>query len=656
VGSRVLLALVGIAAALTATPFAHAATRDDTAWLQAKLDAGGSIFLPKLPNGRCYATRGLWLTRDDTSVTSDGACVVALGPGESRLKTADGKPIRATSVFRLDQANKFAGLPLRVTISNLDIRVPAKTHMDGIVVYGGETTLSNLAISGSPRTDIVVGRGKIASAGPVERIAITASKLSGAQQDALSATGPIGLRVEGNTISGARAAGLDVRAADRGQPVLDVHVIGNTIVKNAGAGIRVDLAPTDGMPILADGLEVAGNRVIGNRSAGILLAGGQDDGTGALLLKNNVVRANRGPGIRGRHVLLRIASDGNDLSGNTGGATRGLTEVAAAPNTAPTSWTPPSSVLAATSGRDDTSWLQARLDRRGGTIFLPKLPGGDCYATRGLWVSRDDTTITSDGACIVALGPGEVRLHSGDGDPIPASAVFYVSHSNAKLPAPVRITISNLRIVVPAGLDMYGVAVFAHRVTLSGLDISGYPKDDVIIGARGTGASFAGRVSILGSTLSGAMRNAITAFGVIGLHIEGNTIQGVRNVPVGQPAAGIDIEPDYRDQPTLDVRIVNNTIQDNAGSGILLPLDTNGGPSVIASGFEISGNTIARNCRQETPSIRAGIAIMGGQDGGQGTLSLTNNVIRDNGGPGIWTNLLKLVVQQSGNQLIDNRG
>jgi hypothetical protein len=650
------LALVGIAAALTAAPFAHATTRDDTAWLQSKLDAGGNIFLPELPNGQCYATRGLWLTRDDTSLTSDGACIVALGPGESRLKTADGKPIRATSVFRLDQANKFAGLPLRVTISNLSIRVPAKTHMDGIAIYGGETTLNDVTIGGAPSTDVVVGRGRTASAGPVERITITGCRLLGAKEDAVSATGPIGLRVEDNTISGAGAAGLDVRAADRGQPVLDVHAIGNTILKNARAGIRVDLAPTDGSPILADGIEITGNHVWGNRGAGILLAGGQDDGNGQLVLKNNVVRANRGAGIRGRHVLLRIAADGNDLRGNSGGETRGLTDAVAAPSTSPTPWRPPSSALAPTSARDDTSWLQARLDRRGGTIFLPKLPNGECYATHGLWVSRDDTTITSDGACIVALGPGEVRLHSGDGDPIPASAVFYVSHSSAKQPAPVRITISNLRIVIPSGLDMYGVAVFAHRVTLSGLDIGGYPKDDVIIGARGTGTSFAGRVSILGSTLRGALRNAITAFGVIGLHIEGNTIQDVRNLPAGQPAAGIDIEPDYRDQPTLDVRILNNTISDNAGSGILLPLDTNGGPSVVASGFVISGNMIARNCRQETPSIRAGIAILGGQDGGQGTLTLTDNVIRDNGGPGIWAFQLKLVAQQSGNQLIDNRG
>jgi hypothetical protein len=652
VGARVLLCCV--VSALAAAPFAHATTRDDTAWLQAKLDGGGNVFLPMLPNGQCYRTRGLWLTRDDTSVTSDGACIVATGPGKSRLKTAAGKPIRATSVFRLDQANKFAGLPLRVTISNLDLRVPANTHMDGVVVYGGETTLDHLTIGGSPRSDVVVGRGKTASAGPVERITITGCTFSGARRDAVSVSGPIGLRVESNTITAAHGAGLDVRAADRGQPVLDVHVIGNTIVKNADAGIRIDLAPADGAPVLADGLEITGNHVWFNRGAGIFLTGGQDDGNGRLALSDNVIRSNRGPGIRGREVLQRIASDGNDLGGNGGGATRGLTEESAPPNTAPTPWTPSPSVLAPKAERDDTSWLQARLDEGGGTIFLPKLPGGECYATHGLWVSRDDTTITSDGACIVALGQGEVRLHSGDGDPIPASAIFYISRSNEKKPAPVRITISDLRLVVPRGLQMYGIAVFAHRVTLSRLDISGSPQDDVIVGGRGTGNVFAGQVSLLDSKLAGATRNAVTAFSVIGLLIQDNTIEGVRNLPPGQPAAGIDVEPDYRDQPTLDVHILHNTIQDNAGSGILMPLDANGGPSVIASGLEISGNTIARNCRQGTPFIRAGVAVLGGQDGGQGTLSLTNNVIRDNGGPGIWTHELKLVLQQSGNELIDN--
>src|SRR3954470_14580714 len=86
-------------------------------------------------------------------------------------------------------------------------------------------------------------------------------------------------------------------------------------------------------------------------------------------------------------------------------------------------------------GRDDTAALQAKLDA-GGTVSLPKLPNGECYATRGLWVSRDDTTITSNGACITALGPGEVRLTSPDGDAIPANAVFFVNHSAPPPPTP----------------------------------------------------------------------------------------------------------------------------------------------------------------------------------------------------------------------------
>src|SRR5437660_11895487 len=107
--------------------------------------------------------------------------------------------------------------------------------------------------------------------------------------------------------------------------------------------------------------------------------------------------------------------------------------------------------------RDDTAWLQAKLDA-GGTVTLPKLPGGECYATRGLWVSHDDTTITSDGACVVSLGLGAIRLHSTDGDPIASSAVFFVNRSNPLKPAPVRVAINNLRIIVPAGQSMYGVA------------------------------------------------------------------------------------------------------------------------------------------------------------------------------------------------------
>jgi hypothetical protein len=287
---------------------------------------------------------------------------------------------------------------------------------------------------------------------------------------------------------------------------------------------------------------------------------------------------------------------------------------------------------------------------------LPKLPNDTCYATRGLWVSHDRTTITSDGACIVSLGLGPVRLHSVDGDPIAASAVFFVNRSKPSKPAPVGVTISNLKVVVPDGQSMYGVAVFGHQITLSHLDIGGAPKDDVTISGRGNGNSYAGSVSILDSTLSGASRNAISATAVIGLRIERNTIVGVRDSPPGQPAAGIDIEPDDRGQPALDVHIVGNTIKGNAGPGVMFELESNDGPAVIATNLEISGNTILENALKLSPPKRAGIVLAGGQDGGQGTLVLKDNTVRGNGGPGILGSRLRLVVQASGNDLGGNEG
>jgi hypothetical protein len=292
----------------------------------------------------------------------------------------------------------------------------------------------------------------------------------------------------------------------------------------------------------------------------------------------------------------------------------------------------------------------------GGAIFLPRLPNDECYATRGLWVSRDDTTISSDGACIRSLGPGEVRLRSGDGDAIASSAVFYINRSRPTDPAPVRITISNIRIVVPEGQEMYGVAAFGHQVTLANLDIGGFPKDDVIIGGRGNGNGYAAHVSVLDSTLRGANRNAISAFGVVDLRIEGNTIEGVRDAPPGQPAAGIDLEPDFRGQPTLGVVIRRNTIRDNAGPGILLELDTNTGAALIATAIEVRGNVILRNARKPTPPKRAGLVIAGGEHGLQGTLAIAENVIRENGGPGILATRLKLRVELIANDLGENEG
>ena len=247
--------------------------------------------------------------------------------------------------------------------------------------------------------------------------------------------------------------------------------------------------------------------------------------------------------------------------------------------------------------------MQSRLDA-GGTIVLPRLPGDECYATRGLWVSRDDTRIVSDGACIRGLGPGEVRLRSRDGDAIAAEAVFYLSRSRPLDPTPVRVTISGLRIEVPDGVELYGISVLAHQVTVQNVEVTGAPIDAVYVGGRAN-EGFAARVLISDSRLRGGRRNVVSVVGGIDVRIVGNEITGGTDTypsapgrPWGNPAAGIDVEPGGRGAPTLGVRIAENVIADNAGPGILLALSTNEGLPVLGSQIEIVGNQIVRNGRQ----------------------------------------------------------
>ena len=613
--------LVAVAMLCAGSP-ASAAARDDTDALQAKLDAGGAIFLPKLPGGQCYATRGLWLSRDDTTITSDGACIVALGLGRAQLDPRAKKPHYANAVFDISHSDVRKPVPARVSISGLRIVVPKAKRMHGVLVEGNAVSLTHLSIAGMPLTGIRVGYGLAGDGAMSSRIAIADNTVSGAQRDNIVVYGPIGLRIERNVVSNATLSGIHVRAADRGQPAIDVHVVGNTARHNRGAGIFVDLDPTNGVPMFARGIEVTGNRLLRNGlgrertlRAGLLVAG-----RGGVALGSNMF-AGRGLLLRGPRALK----------------TQPVARAVAPPSTG-----------------DDTAWLQSRLDRGGGTIFLPKLPGDACYATRGLWISHDHTSITSDGACVVSLGLGAVRLTSADGDPIAASAVFYINRSGKKRPAPVDIEISNLRIVVPPGQGLDGVGVFGHDVTLSKLDIGGAPRDDIIIGGRANGNQFAGNVSILDSHLTGAGRNAISADSVIGLDVERNVVEGVRDAPPGQPAAGIDVEPGGRSEPTLDVRIIGNTFRDNAGPGILLELEPNEGPAIVATNLEIRSNTIVRNARKPSPPKRAGVVLAGGQDGGAGTLVLRDNSIRNNGGPGIMQTHFKLQLDAANNDIAGN--
>src|ERR671938_759107 len=143
----------------------------------------------------------------------------------------------------------------------------------------------------------------------------------------------------------------------------------------------------------------------------------------------------------------------------------------------------PTGSATAAPGRDDTATLQAQLDA-GGTVFLPALPDGQCYATHGLWVSLDGTSIASNGACIVALGLGPVRLHSPDGDPIASDAVFFVNRSSESNAAPNGVTISGLPIVVPRSASMFGLGLHARDVAVEDVRVEGNPIAALLVGGR----------------------------------------------------------------------------------------------------------------------------------------------------------------------------
>jgi|GEM_PF-3312155 len=311
--------------------------------------------------------------------------------------------------------------------------------------------------------------------------------------------------------------------------------------------------------------------------------------------------------------------------------------------------------------RDDTSWLQARLDAGGGRIFLPKLANGACYATRGLWVSHDRTQIVSNGACIRSLGPGPVRLVSPDGDPVASDAVFFVNRSRQFDPTPIHVTIKGLRIVVPAETRTYGIAIFGHEVVVRGVAVEGSPVDDIYVGDRANGDGYSSRVSILGCRLSGGGRNVVSAVSFIGLRIAGNRITGASNSyrpdpgAGGNPSAGIDIEPNSRGELALDLRIENNLIADNAGPGILVALNPRPSLSINADRMAIVRNRILRNGVGKGTE-HGGIVFYGGQEDGRGRAVVSRNVVSGNRGPGLAGWRMTLGVVASRNDLRGNEG
>ena len=312
---------------------------------------------------------------------------------------------------------------------------------------------------------------------------------------------------------------------------------------------------------------------------------------------------------------------------------------------------------------DLTVWLQERLDA-GGEIFLPRRQDGGCYRSRGLWVTRSDTSITSDGACIVATGPGPVRFRGESGEPVAANALLYLSRGSVGPQAPGHVRIGGLRLVVPRRAHVFGLMIAGSDIEVAGVAVSGAPVDDALVGGRGDGP--ATDVWIHDSRFAGGTRNVLSITSARRVSVTGCSLTGATDTHYlvetrrrhGNPAAGIDVEPDRPSDPILDLRLAENRIAGNAGPGIILALDPNGGRPREADRIVIDRNAIVGNGRLRTPPLRGGVVIAGGQAHAPGHVAITRNVIRGNRGFGLAGHPVigtSMVVDARSNDLRGNR-
>jgi hypothetical protein len=336
-GSRALLAAsAGLVALLTAgclfSPqprilrLPPAGEAEATAFLQAELDRGGRIFLPRLPGGRCYRTHGLWISRSWTELRSNGACLEALGPGPVRLRSPDGDPVRSSAVLFV---SRVAGSPRPafVSLSGLRIVVPREAMSFGIAVYGDDVHVRDVTVEGAPIDALAIG-GR--SYHPARDVSIERSRFVGAQRNVVSVVSAVRLRISKCVISGASgrdhpSAGIDVEPDDDLDALVDLRVEDSTIERNAGPGILFALSTDSGLPRRATAIVVARNRILGNGEGGIAFQGGQKDGRGWIRIGRNTIRRNRGAGLEGHPTegtIMRILASRNDLRGNAGGPAR----------------------------------------------------------------------------------------------------------------------------------------------------------------------------------------------------------------------------------------------------------------------------------------------------------------------------------------------
>ena len=181
---------------------------------------------------------------------------------------------------------------------------------------------------------------------------------------------------------------------------------------------------------------------------------------------------------------------------------------------------------------------------------------------------------------------------------------------------------------------MFGIEIYANDVTVEDVRIEGKPVDSLLVGGRANGEGYSSNVSIRNSSFTGGTRNVVSVTAVQGLTIENCLVTGADDsnyLPetgraYGNPAAGIDVEPNSPGDPITGVRITGNRIEGNAGPGILLALQP--GPAVAPS-IEISGNTITGNGLKPTPPVLGGIVAPADAPG----VTIGSNAIGRNNGP-----------------------
>ena len=181
---------------------------------------------------------------------------------------------------------------------------------------------------------------------------------------------------------------------------------------------------------------------------------------------------------------------------------------------------------------------------------------------------------------------------------------------------------------------MFGIEIFATDVTIERVRVEGEPFDSLLVGGRANGEGYSSNVSVRDSSLTGGTRNVVSVTAVQGLTIQNCLLTGADDTnylpetghAYGNPAAGIDVEPNSPADPIVGVSITRNRIEGNAGPGILLALPP--APTAVPS-IDVSGNQITGNGLKTTPPVLGGIVAPAGAPG----VTIGSNVIGQNNGP-----------------------